>query len=52
MKTKGQGLVPSWLIGVLLAVAFLVLMVVIAVMYKGQLSILIDKILGIFRFGE
>jgi type II secretory pathway component PulJ len=48
---KGQGLVPSTLIGWLIALAFLALLVVIAVMYKDQLSLLIDKIIGVFRFG-
>jgi len=49
---KGQGLVPSTLIGWIIAVAFLALMVFIAVTYKDKLALLVNKILDLFRFGR
>jgi hypothetical protein len=48
---KGQGLVPSTTLGTLITVAFLVLMVAIAIIYKDQLLSWVEKIIGLIRFG-
>ena len=44
---KGQGALPSWLINVLIAAAFIALMAVIYATYKDQLLSWVDKIIGI-----
>ena len=50
-NTKGQGLIPSTTLGTLILLAFLALMIIIAVIYKDQLLSAVNKIIDIFRFG-
>ena len=50
MSNKAQGALPSWLVNVLIAAAFVVLGVAIAIIYKDQLLSLVDRLIGI-RFG-
>jgi len=49
---KGQGLMSSTLIKWLLAVAFLALLVFIAISYGDKLSMAVEKALSVFRFGK
>lgn len=51
-KKKAQGLIPTTLVGWLLAAAFLAVLIFIAIQQKDKIVSLIEKVTSVFRFGK